>query len=711
MPNHPGSTAEPARSATPPSPSDISSAAQPDLTPDAAPRRFRTTFDPKVTIPAMLVVGALLALCTLLPGRADMLFTSAQGWVTGHFSWFYTLAVTSFLVFLVLIAASSFGNIKLGPDDAKPEFSFVSWTAMLFAAGMGIGLMYFGVGEPMQHFLKPPLAEGGTTAAAREAMLMTFFHWGFHAWAVYGVMGLVLAYFGFRYNLPLTLRSGLYPILRGRIDGVLGHAVDAFGLVGTIAGIATTLGYGVLQLGAGLGTVAGWDTTSSVFRVGLIVAVVAMAGISAASGLDKGVRRLSETNLILAFLLLAFVAISGPTQFLFEALSDNIGNYLTNLVDLSFRTYAYTPTQEPGWFGGWTILYWAWWISWSPFVGMFIARISRGRTIREFIVGVLLVPTAFNLLWMTVFGNSAIWLDTHAAMGALAESASNVDSLLFRFFDYLPLTTLLSWLTIVLISVFFVTSADSGAFVIDTIASRGAADSPTWQRLFWAAVVGATAAVLMVAGGLKALQAMTLIAALPVALIMLALCYGLWRGLIADRAHYSQDFTPSSNFWSGQHWRKRLAQIIHEPSKNDVRQFLEATVLPALHEVSKELHHRGVDSSVHFDEAADGGVRLTIPVEGLRDFIYGVKPVRRTLPAFMLREAAEPNERRSHVWEPITFFEDGREGYDVQYLRSDEIIADILRQYERYLTLSANRRTLLLNRAPGHADPVEDGPV
>ncbi|CAG9173346.1 Glycine betaine/proline betaine transporter BetS [Cupriavidus respiraculi] len=707
MPDHPRNTANPARTDSRAADSAAAAPPPPDspATPPSAPSR--TTFDMQVVVPALLLVGALLALCTFLPQRADAFFSGAQAWVTSHFDWFYTLAVTLFLVFLVLIASSRYGDIKLGPDDAKPEFSFLSWTAMLFAAGMGIGLMYFGVGEPMQHFLNPPLADPGTPAAAREAMQMTFFHWGFHAWAVYGVMGLVLAYFGFRYNLPLTLRSGLYPILRGRIDGVLGHAVDTFAVVGTIAGIATTLGYGVLQLSAGLGDVAGWDTSSSVFRVGLIAVVISLAGISAATGLDKGVRRLSETNLVLAFVLLAFVVASGPTLFLFEALSNNIGNYLSGLIDLSFRTYAYEPTREPGWFGGWTILYWAWWISWSPFVGMFIARISRGRTIRQFVVGVLLVPTAFNLLWMTVFGNSAIWLDTHVAAGALAQSATNVDALLFRFFDYLPLTGALSWLTIALISIFFVTSADSGAFVIDTIASRGATQSPAWQRLFWAAVLGVTAAVLMVAGGLKALQAMTLVAALPVALIMLALCYGLWRGLLADRAHYSQELAPATSFWSGQHWRKRLAQIVHEPDERDVRRFLRETVLPALRDVSEELRHRGVTSAVHHDEDGDGGVRLTIPVEGLRDFVYGAKPVRRTLPAFLVREAAEPSERRSHVYEPITFFEDGREGYDIQYLRSEEIIADILRHYERYLSLSADRRTLLLNRAPGHVDPVD----
>nr|WP_234819047.1 BCCT family transporter [Cupriavidus metallidurans] len=681
--------------------------ASPSDTPDPEPAAqsssgwLRTTLSKQVVVPSLLIIGGLLVLCGVYPKIADQAFSVAQAWVTLRFGWFYTLAVTSFLLFLLLLAASRFGDIRLGPDNAEPEFSFLSWTAMLFAAGMGIGLMYFGVGEPMQHYLKPPTVEGGTPLAAREAMLMTFFHWGFHAWAVYGVMGLVLAYFGFRYNLPLTMRSGLYPVLRHRIEGPAGYAVDAFALVGTIAGIATTLGYGVLQLSAGLHQVAGWETESAGFRIGLVAVVITLAGISAASGLDKGVRRLSELNLMLAILLLLFILVEGPTSFLFDALTDNIGNYLSNIVGLSFRTYAYVPPQESGWYGGWTILYWAWWISWSPFVGMFIARISRGRTIRQFVLGVLLVPTAFNLLWMTVFGNTAIWIDTHQAMGALAQTAGNVDALLFRFFEFFPLAKGLAALAIVLIAVFFVTSADSGAFVIDTIASRGAPNSPVWQRLFWALVLGITAAVLMVAGGLKALQAMTLVAALPVAVIMMALCYGLWLGLLADRAHYSQELAPATTFWSGQHWRRRLTQIVHQPTETDVRRFLAGPVQAAMQEVSKELERRGIASSVQHNEA-DGAVWLSIPFEGVRDFLYGARPVRRTLPAFLVREAAEPENRRAHVFEPITFFEDGREGYDIQYLRDEEIIADILRHYERHLSLSADQRTHLLSKAPGH---------
>jgi choline/glycine/proline betaine transport protein len=465
-----------------------------------------------------------------------------------------------------------------------------------------------------------------------------------------------------------------------------------------------------MQLAAGLNIVTGWDTSTAIFRVGVIVVVVGLAGLSAASGLDKGVRRLSEVNLVLTFILLGFVLLFGPTVFLLQAFSENIGHYLSQLVQLSFRTFAYEGVQDPGWFGGWTILYWAWWISWSPFVGMFIARISRGRTVREFIVGVLLIPTAFNLLWMTVFGNGAIWIDTHVAQGALAQTVGNVDALLFRFFEYLPLAQTVSWLAIVLIALFFVTSADSGAYVVDAIASRGDPRSPVWQRLFWAAVLGLTAVVLLLAGGLKALQALTLVAAMPVAAIMALLCVGLWRGMKADVAHAAQDWSPATNFWTGQHWRKRLEQIVHQSTAADVQGFLQTTVLPALRDVAAEMARKGVQAQVLDDsqttEGADAGtVRLVIPTPELRDFVYGVRPVRRKLPGFMLSEVAdETSPARRHVVEPITFFADGREGYDVQYLRHEELIADILRNYERYLAVSADQRTVLLNRAPGHTE-------
>ncbi|MGL4995094.1 MAG: BCCT family transporter [Deefgea sp.] len=660
----------------------------------------RTTFCWPVVLPSMALVLALLLFSIFSPSDTEQLFISSKAWITQYFSWFYTLSVAAFVTLLIGIAMSRYGQIRLGPDDAEPEFKFSSWIAMLFAAGMGVGLMYFGVGEPIQHLISPPTAQVGTPAAAQEAMLMTFFHWGIHAWAIYGVVGLVLAYFGFRYNLPLTVRSGLYPILKDKINGPWGHAVDVFALCGTIFGIATTLGYGVMQLSAGLSHVTGWDFSGIHMQLGLIAAVVALAGLSAASGVGKGVRILSELNLGLAITLMAFVLIAGPTLYLLGAFSENIGNYLTNIVQLTFRNFTYETANSEGWYQGWTILYWAWWISWAPFVGMFIARISRGRTIREFIIGVLLIPATFNFLWMTVFGNAAIWIDTHTAMGALSASAGNVDALLFTFLDYLPFAGLSSALAITLISIFFVTSADSGAMVIDNIASRGDPKSPVWQRLFWAVVLGIVAGCLLTAGGLKALQAMTIVAALPFAIVMLLLCWGLVKGLRADELHSRQKLSHASNFWTGQLWQRRLAQILRQPSELDVRGFITTTVKPAMEKITQELVSKGINAKV--TELSEDKIQLEVMQNQLRDFVYGVACQEKVVPEFALANSALPTSEQAKTFEPTTYFTDGRKGYDVQYLTENEMLADILKQYERHLSLSLNADAALLQHAPSH---------
>lgn len=662
--------------------------------------RIRTTLQLPIVLPGLLLIGSLLLFSTVWPGDAEAFFRQIQSWITVNFSWFYVVAVAIFVLVLIGIAMSDYGKIKLGPDDAEPEFSLLAWLAMLFAAGMGIGLMYFGVGEPLMHYLAPPTSSAQTASAAREAMQATFFHWGLHAWAIYGVVGLALAYFGFRYNLPLTIRSGLYPLLRDRINGPIGHAIDVFALICTIFGIATTLGYGVLQLSAGLGQLTGWHTNSLGFQLGLIAAVIALAGLSAATGLDRGVRILSELNLGLAIILLLFVLVCGPTIYLLGAFSENIGHYLSSLAELTFRTFTYEKSNEGNWFGGWTILYWAWWVSWAPFVGLFIARISRGRTVRQFVVGVLLVPALFNFLWMTVFGNTAIWLDGHTAAGALGTATSNVDGLLFRFFEFLPMSLVSSVLALVLIAIFFVTSADSGAFVVDNIATRGHTQSPVWQRLFWAVLLGLTAAVLLSAGGLKALQSMTLISALPFAFIMLLLCAGLLRGLAADRRHFSQPLSPATNFWNGQLWLHRLEQMLKQSRKEDVQQFISATVQPALQQVAAEMSARGLNAEVLGCEQDE--VQLVVRQDGLRDFIYGVSICERRLPAFALRNASLPASGRESSWEPVTFFADGRTGYDVQYLTQTEMLADVLRQYERHLNLSQDAATHLFTSTPEH---------
>jgi choline/glycine/proline betaine transport protein len=665
-----------------------------DPTSTAAPKH-RCTLSAPVFIPSVVLIALLLAVCAFDPAVAERFFATGQKWISANLSWYYILVVAAFLVFLLILAVSPYGDIRLGPDDASPEYSYPSWLAMLFAAGMGIGLLYFGVAEPMGHFTAPVLAKAGSPEAARDAMVNTFFHWGLHAWAIYATVGLALAYFGFRYNLPLTIRSALYPLLRERTHGPIGHAIDVFALVCTVFGIATTLGYGVLQLSAGLHRLTGLETSGAGFRYATIAVVMALAGISAATGVGRGVKRLSEFNLMLTIGLMLFVLVCGPTGAVLSAFTENLGVYLSQIVPLSFRTFAYGSEQQQGWLSGWTLLYWAWWISWAPFVGLFIARISRGRTIREFILGVLLVPSAFNFLWMSVFGNSAIWFDTHGSAQALSAAVSDTDALLFNFLDLLPLSSVSSGVAVVLIVVFFVTSADSGALVLDGIASKGSENSPVWQRLMWAAILGLTAALLMSVGGLKALQSMTLIAALPFSLIVLVACLGLWRALIGDRLHGSRELSPATSFWDGSQWRRRLDHLLRLSTPEEAQYFIDSVAEPALRELAADLQARG--KAARIESLTGGALTLTVPRRHARDFVYGVRPQTRTL----TRLNPLHKEQRS-VTEPVTFFEDGRAGYDVQYMSQGEVIADVLRQYERYLQLGRLSETALLNSAPGH---------
>lgn len=368
------------------------------------------------------------------------------------------------------------------------------------------------------------MGEGGTVEAARGAMLITYFHWGLQAWSTYCVVGLALAYFAFRHGLPLTIRSALYPIIGDRIYGNIGHVVDIFAVLGTMFGVATSLGLGVMQVNAGLSYLFDVNV-STTMQVALIAGITGLATISVVAGLDKGIRRISELNLLLALTLLSFVLLAGPTASLLGGFGQNLGNYLSSMVAMTFNLYAYEPNE---WMGDWTLFYWAWWISWSPFVGMFIARISRGRTIREFILGVLLIPAGFTFLWLSIFGNSALFIELAEDGGQIAKAAINdMPTALFVLLEYLPLTTITSMLATLLVVTFFVTSSDSGSLVIDIITSGGNEDPPVWQRVFWALSEGVVASVLLIAGGLAALQTATIISALPFAFVMLLICYGL----------------------------------------------------------------------------------------------------------------------------------------------------------------------------------------
>ena len=477
-----------------------------------------------------IIIIASITLTLIFEKQAESFFTDLQHSVAENADWFFILAINLFFVFLVYLAVSKFGRLRIGGQNAKPEFKTLSWFAMLFSAGMGIGLLFFGVGEPVMHFNSPPTAEAGTAAAAQEAMNFTFLHWGFHAWAVYALVGLSLSYFTYTRGLPLTIRSIFYPFLGDRIYGKIGDIIDIFAVLATLFGLATSLGFGVQQIASGLNHVFGLPAgiTTQVVIIGIVTLI---ATTSVVLGVDKGVKVLSEWNMRIAVVLLLLALILGPTIFIFRSFVENTGSYLFNFLEISTWSETFT---NGDWQNDWTVFYWGWWIGWSPFVGMFIARISKGRTIREFILGVLLVPSIVTFFWMSAFGSVAI-NEIMSGNDVLNQAVNDdIATALFVFFQDYPLSMIINVVAVLLIAGFFITSSDSGSLVIDSLTSGGKIDAPVGQRIFWAVTEGTVAAVLLIGGGLQALQTATIVTGLPFAIILLVMCYSLYKGLKED---------------------------------------------------------------------------------------------------------------------------------------------------------------------------------
>lgn len=490
-------------------------------------------FHPEV----FLVSGGLVILFVLFTlifqDPAESAFGAIQSFISDTLGWFMILSVSFFLLFTIYIALTKLGSVRLGGPNAKTEFPTFAWISMLMSAGMGTGLMFWSVAEPIYHFQDPPVILGAiepnTADAARQAMGITFFHWGLHAWGIYALVGLSLAFFAFNWGLPLTIRSVFYPLLGEKIYGWQGNAIDVLAVASTLFGLATSLGFGVQQTNAGLNFLFGLEVSTPV-QVGLIAIITGFATASVVSGLGNGVRRLSEFNMILAAVLLAFVLLVGPTVFIFSTFVETTGYYLASLPTMSFWTETFSDT---GWQNGWTVFYWGWWVSWAPFVGIFIARISRGRTVREFILGVLLLPTALTFLWMSALGGTALSLELSEGTAGIISGAvsESVATALFVMLGQLPLTGITSFVGIVLVVIFFVTSSDSGSLVVDSIASGGKLESPVPQRVFWAVLEGVVASALLLGGGLSALQTAAISAGLPFAVVLLVMCYSIYKGL------------------------------------------------------------------------------------------------------------------------------------------------------------------------------------
>lgn len=555
-----------------------------------------------VFYPSVIVIAIMVLFAVLMPEKAGEVFNGVKNFVADKFGWFYMLSVGIFTFFVIFLAISPFGKFKLGPDQSKPSYSYLSWFAMLFSAGMGIGLMFWGVAEPVMHFASPPIGEKETIESARQAMKITFFHWGLHAWAIYAIVGLVLAYFSFRHGLPLSIRSSLYPMIGDRIHGRIGHSVDTVAVLGTVFGVATSLGFGVLQINSGLNYI--FDVPVSLTTQIILIAVItSFATISVVLGLDGGIKKLSELNLYLALALVLFIFFAGSSFYLLGALVENMGNYLSEIVRMTFNQYVY---EKSPWMGWWTFFYWAWWIAWAPFVGMFIARVSRGRTIREFVLGVLFVPVGFTFIWMTVFGNSALDAIMNGGFDTLSGAVSNdVSVALFKFLEHFPFSSVASVVAIILVVTFFVTSSDSGSLVVDTISSGGKYNNPVWQRIFWAILQGVVAAALLIAGGLGALQSASITIALPFAFIMLIACWGLYKALQLESIRYE---SLKHHMNAGRHgeisgtWQNRLSRLIEFPEPKETKRYINEDVFQAMHKVEEELERFAWNVELSNDE-------------------------------------------------------------------------------------------------------------
>jgi choline/glycine/proline betaine transport protein len=486
---------------------------------------------PQVTIFSAIFLIFFIVVTLVFPTDTERIFQNMMDSITKNAGWFLILSANIFIVAALYFAFGRFGNIKIGGSDAQPEFSKFGWFAMLLSAGMGIGLLFWSVAEPVMHLGTPPPIFGDISSnsaeAAQAAMATTFFHWGIHPWAIYAIVGLGLAFFAYNEGLPLTIRSIFYPIIGNRIYGFWGNLIDVLSVLATLTGLATSLGLGVTQINAGLNYLFGVDISVTV-QIILIVGITSLATGSVVLGLDGGVKRLSEINMVLAGIFMLFILFAGPTIYILSGFTQNIGFYLSNITELSLWTETFRDTN---WQGGWTIFYWAWWISWSPFVGMFIARISKGRSVREFILSVMLIPTILSFFWMSIFGGTAIFQQTRGIGDLVSIVNTDVSIALFAMLENLPWTQFLSAIGIILVTVFFVTSSDSGSLVVDHLTSGGKLDSPVPQRIFWAVMEGVVAATLLVGGGLTALQTASVITGLPFAIILLMMIYSLYAGL------------------------------------------------------------------------------------------------------------------------------------------------------------------------------------
>ncbi|MBM4624037.1 MULTISPECIES: choline BCCT transporter BetT [Micrococcus] len=646
---------------------------------------------------AGIVVGfALWAM--LLPAQADSVISATVSWIAESFGWYYVLTAGVVVVFVVVVALSRLGRVRLGPDHAVPQFSMFTWSAMLFAAGIGVDLMFFATSGPATNLLTPPDLPPMSDEAARMAPLWTIFHYGIPGWAMYALMGMAFGLFAYRYHMPLSIRSAIAPIFGRRVHGGIGHAAEIGATVGTIFGIAVSLGIGVVFLNAGLALILDVPVTTGV-QIALMALAVGITIISTVSGVDKGIRRLSELNVYLAVVILLWVLVTGRTTDLLNALVQNIGDFFASFPSMMMRTFAYTdgtaayPAEQ--WMSDWTLFFWAWWIAWAPFVSLFLARISRGRTLREFVLGVLLIPFAFIMLWVSIMGNAAIGLFRDGDDALLQEAVTAPEAGFFSLLQQFPGAAFLIGLAVFTGLFFYVTSADSGSLIMANMTSKGSvedSDGAPWLRITWAVITGLLTLSMLFIDGVYTLQKATVIVGLPLSVLVYLVMISLWRVLHSESLAMDSRTASLPHVLSGRvrdansraTWRQRLARRMHFATAKQAAAYVDREVSPALSEVAAELREHGADVDVTRGTHPESGVPwvdLTVRFPGQTDFKYQVYPVAYPVPSF----AGSLSAAQDTYVQLEVFSAKGSRGRDVMGYSREQLCANILDDYEAHL--------------------------
>ncbi|QYJ02925.1 choline BCCT transporter BetT [Nocardioides panacisoli] len=640
------------------------------------------------------VVGiSLMAIWAIVaPGNAESTIFTVVDKVTTGFGWFYILLATVILGFVLFLGISRYGHVRLGPDHSRPEYSTFAWASMLFAAGIGTDVMFFSVVEPVTQYVAPPSggAEAESVEAAREATVWTLFHYGITGWAMYALMGLALAYFAYRLNLPLAVRSALHPILGSKINGPIGHAVDTAAVLGTVFGVATSLGIGVVFLNVGLNVLFGIGVGTGA-QIALAALAVGMAAVSATTGVDKGIRMLSQLNVILALGLAGWVLLTGKTTFILNAIVMNVGDFVRTFPAKTTETFAFVDNAE--WMSLWTLFFWAWWIAWASFVGLFLARISRGRTIRQFVAGTMIIPFTYIVMWISIFGNAAIDR-VRGGDTSFAEEAQQYDGAgFYTLLQQYPASGVVITLAFMVGLLFYVTSADSGALVTGNLSSDLRSvhdDAAPWMRIVWASVTGVLTISMLLVGGILALQYATIIFAVPFAIVLILVMWGLARALRVEgrRADSADHHLPALLSARSEHeggrgaWRTRLARAVSFVAPEDATRHLTTVIHPALEAVAVELTERSVTASVTTGDAEDGSPWVELRSDAdTHPFVYRVQLDVAPVPTYGGRVLGD----RDRYGRLEVHLGDGGQDYDVMGYTETQVIHDCLDQYEQHL--------------------------